>query len=120
MLRDLIEALWPIIVVLLTALSTIGSAALVQLMQKMGLDKEALNREALQSALMNAAYLAIARLGVVRPGASIIVPEEAVDYVLRSTPDAVKKFGLTPTQIADMIIPKIAAASLQGETAPRA
>jgi hypothetical protein len=120
-MKELVEALLPIITILVGAFTTIGSAALVQYMSKLGLDKEALNRDALQSALYNAAMIAVMKgVGLRTDGLPIIVPQEAVNYVLKSTPDAVKKFGLTENQIADMIVPKIVAAVTQGDTAPRA
>ena len=114
-LRDLVPILMPVIIVIVTGLATLASAALVKLMRKLGLDEEALNREALQSALTNAAMLAIARGVKLQPGVMPTVPAVAIEYVLRSTPDAVAKFGLTPERIADMIVPKIVAAEKQGD-----
>lgn len=117
MMKDMIEILMPIIALLITALSGVATAALTQWFQKLGMDKEALDRVALQSALTNAAYLALARGFGVKTGVLTTVPDEVINYVLKSTPDAVRRFGLTATDIADMIIPKIVAAQ-QGDTSP--
>jgi hypothetical protein len=64
-----------------------------------GISVEGKHREALQSALANGARL------LLQPGGTI---EEAIDYVLRSVPDALKRFGKTsPDDIRTLLEPHI-------------
>jgi len=78
-----------------------------------GLEGEARMREALHSALTTAAGAAISDLSVMatRKLSRIEVGSEnvaqAVSYVLRATPDAVRFFGLTDDRIAEMVRSKI-------------
>lgn len=68
-------------------------------------------RDALQTALTNAAGLAIAKLDNVVAGKTITVGNPAVaaavELVLKSVPDAIAYFGLTPQAIAEKIVAKI-------------
>jgi hypothetical protein len=76
-----------------------------------GMEIEARHREALQSALTNAARLALdrgaAHAGEMRIPIGNAVLETGVDYVLKSVPDAVKHFGLSPERVAELIRPKL-------------
>ncbi|CZT33010.1 hypothetical protein [Rhizobium sp. 9140] len=66
----------------------LGLLAMTSLMAKrwFGINIEAKHRDALQSALANGARL------LLQPGGTL---DDAVDYVLRSVPDALKRFGKT-------------------------
>ncbi len=78
-----------------------------------GLEGEARMREALHSALMTAAGSAIASLSdaAARKLSRIEIESEmvaqAVTYVLKATPDAVRFFGLTDERLAEMARSKI-------------
>ncbi len=78
---------------------------------KLGIDIEARHREALQAALTNAAGLAIARAG--DAAAAIKLPaqadqiEDALDYVKKAAPDAMKHFGIGPADIREKLRAKI-------------
>lgn len=88
----------------------VGWLALV-LNRKWGLDIEANHREALQTALTNAAGLAIKRLGTSVNSLTLDVSNpairEAVNYVMGSAKDALKRFGLGPEDVAQKIIAKL-------------
>lgn len=79
--------------------------------QLTGLNIEARHREALQSALENGARLVIERIGRSAAGKSVPVGnailEDGVEYVLRSVPDAVRFFGLTPQRLGELLRPKL-------------
>lgn len=76
-----------------------------------GLNIEARHREALQSALENGARLVLDR--VARSAGGKVVPlgntvlGDGVEYVLRSVPDAVQHFGLSPERVGELIRPKL-------------
>lgn len=76
-----------------------------------GLNIEARHREALQSALENGARLAFDHLTRDSEGKRLPVGnagvEAGVNYVLRSVPDAVRFFGLTPQRVSDLMRPKL-------------
>lgn len=79
----------------------LGLLATISLMAKrwFGVTVEAKHRDALQSALANGARL------LLQPGGSI---DDGVDYVLRSVPDALKRFGKTsPDDIRELLEPHI-------------
>ena len=80
-------------------------------LKKLGLDMEAKNREALQTSLSNAAGLLIQKAGVEAGAFSLDVKNEqmaaAIRYVQKSAPDAVAKWGLDPSEIAEKIRAKI-------------
>lgn len=79
--------------------------------QKTGLQIEAFRSETLQTALTNGAGKIIVSVGDklkdIRFDVRSPVIKEAVDYVLRSAPDAVKYFGLSPDQIAEKLLAKL-------------
>lgn len=76
-----------------------------------GLNIEARHREALQSALENGARLVFDRVTRGADGKAIpvgnAVLETGVEYVLRSVPDAVRYFGLTPQRVGELLRPKL-------------
>lgn len=79
--------------------------------QLTGLNIEARHREALQSALENGARLVLDRLTRSASGRTVPVGnailEDGVEYVLRSVPDAVRFFGLTPQRLGELLRPKL-------------
>jgi ABC-type transport system involved in cytochrome bd biosynthesis fused ATPase/permease subunit len=68
-------------------------------------------RDSLQTALTNAGALALNKLGNDLDGKVITTThpaiDEALNYVLKGAPDAVKRFGLTPDRLRQMIVAKI-------------
>lgn len=119
-MQTVLDYILPILAVLATVFIPIAGAAVVKLFQKFGIEIAAKDREALQSALANAVALALAGkkdtlrsdasqaqgfLGLGNPLMSI-----ALSYVLRSVPDAVKRFGLNEAAIIDLLKPHFARA----------
>lgn len=100
---------------ILPIVSTLLGGALLWLSKllkdKFGLQIEAAQRDALQTALTNAAGLILSKVGGkldetnVGPNSPIV--RSAVDYVLRSAPEALDYFGLSPTDIAEKIQAKM-------------
>lgn len=82
---------------------------------KTGIEIEARHREAFQTALTNSAGLVLnniaGRVKDVSFDTKNPYVREAVEYVLRSVPDAVEKFGVTPEQIATKIVAKLGMAT---------
>ena len=78
---------------------------------KLGIDIEARHREALQAALTNAAGLAIAKAGdltlAIRLPQGHDLVEDGLDYVRKAAPDAMKHFGLSPTEVREKLRAKI-------------
>lgn len=76
-----------------------------------GIKVEANHREALQSALENAARIVLGGLTDKASGRTVTsghpVFDDALKYVIRSVPDAVDYFKLSPDRIKDMILPKL-------------
>jgi hypothetical protein len=76
-----------------------------------GLKIEDSQREALQTALTNAAGLVVNQLGnkldgkVITSGHQAI--DQAVNYVLKSAPQAVERFALSPAELREKIIAKV-------------
>jgi len=79
--------------------------------RKFNLDIEARHREALQTALTNGAGVALNSLGNTLQGKTVDVKSPAVaagvNYVLKSAPAAMAKFGLTPEAVAEKITAKL-------------
>lgn len=79
--------------------------------RRTGLDIEAKHREALQSALTNAAGLVIAKTGDAlegfKPSTGNVRMDEGIVYVLKSVPDAIAYFGLTPDKLRDLLEAKL-------------
>lgn len=102
--------------------AAIVSAALAwiaqQITRRTGIQVEAAHREALQSALMNGARLVVGRLTPEELRLDVKTPmmKEGIEFVLRSVPDAVKYFGLTPEDVERHLKPKLVAAT--AEVAP--
>jgi hypothetical protein len=84
--------------------------------QKTGIDIETAHREALQQALTNAIGLVINKFGteigdkVINVGSPVL--RDAISYVNRAVPDAVKHFGLTPEQLAEKLAAKLGLAAV--------
>lgn len=80
------------------------------LRQRLNLDIEARHREALQTALTNAVGLAIVKVDTMAGGAKLdlrnAVLAEAVSYVLKGAPDALRYFGVTPERVREMVLAK--------------
>lgn len=78
--------------------------------QRFNLDIEARHRDALQTALTNAAGLALGQLdgaaGRIRLEIGNAAVAEAVTYVMKGAPDALKYFGLGPDRLHEMIVAK--------------
>lgn len=107
----------------LMVLGTIVTAALTWVAKKFndstGMNIEAKHREALQSALLNGARAAIDRfrpdeLSVDVRNAAL---KEGIEFVLRSVPDAVDYFNLSPADIERHLQPKIAVAKVENKIA---
>ena len=97
--------------VIVAIVAAIAGWVLMTVRKKLGLDIEAKHREALQSALMNGANYGLRYIDGKVGGATIDVRNEmlaeAVRFVERSVPDAVKFFGLTPDKLRDHLAAKI-------------
>lgn len=114
-MQSVLDNILPILAALVSILIPFAVAALVKVFQKFGIDIEAKHREALQSALENAVATALSGkkdtpqaqgfLGLGNPLMSI-----ALSYVLRSVPDAIKKFGLDEAGIIELLKPHFAKA----------
>lgn len=83
--------------------------------RKTGIEIEARHREALQSALTNGAGLVLSKITVPLSNLSMDVKSPlvkiGVEYVLNAAPDAVKKFGLSPDELAEKLVAKLGLAS---------
>lgn len=102
----------PYLLVIVSVMATAIVGWLAELLRrKFSLDIEASHREALQTALTNGAGLLLGKLGGALAGRKLdlksIVLAEAVNYVLRSVPDAVRHFGVTPEAIAEKLEAKL-------------
>ena len=79
--------------------------------RKFNLSIEAEHREVLQQALTNGAGLVLNQLGNSLEGKTVDLHSaavaKAVDYVARSAPDAMKKFGLAPEDLREKIVAKV-------------
>jgi len=102
--------------VLVTIVTAAVSWAAVQYNKWTGQQIEAKDREALQSALLNGIRLGLQAVLRQHPSADparLTVEQQAIattvaaGYVQRSVPDAVKRFGLSPTRIRDLAEPKL-------------
>lgn len=93
------------------ALAALATWVLATIKSKFGIDIEARHREALQSALTNAAGLVIFQVEKVAGSLKIDVGDErianGVELVLKSVPDAVAYFGVTPATLREMLTAKI-------------
>lgn len=81
------------------------------LRQKFNLDIDASHRDTLQTAFKNGAGLVINSIGNDLQGKTVDVGStavaDAVNMVIRSAPDALDHFGITPDSIAQKIVSKI-------------
>lgn len=80
---------------------------------KFNIEIEARHRDALQAALTNAAGLVINRAGGMAGALSLPTRNplivEGVDYVVKSAPDALKHFGITPEATGAVLTEKLEA-----------
>jgi hypothetical protein len=94
------------------------------LRQKWNIQIEDSRRDALQTALANAAGLVIAKLDNAVQGKTITISSpavaDAVNLVLKSAPDAIAHFGLTPEVLAQKIVAKIPVVANTTPAAPGA
>ncbi len=98
-----------------TVLSGVASAmitwAAAVFARKTGVFIEARDRESLHSAIVSGINLAVAKTGQVAviPKVQVNNPftRIALEYVLRSVPDAVKRFNLSQARIEQMILAKL-------------
>ncbi len=109
-LDPFIAEVMPYVVMLASAIVAFALAWITRKVhQWTGINIEAKHREAFQSALTNGARAAIAR--ITPDGISVDVrhpvAKHGVDFVLRSVPDAVRYFGLTPDDIERHLRPKL-------------
>lgn len=85
--------------------------AAAELRRRTGVSVETSHREAFQTALTNATSLLLAHLGQRAQGVTFDARhpavKEAILYVNKASPDALKYFGLGPDQIAEKIAAKI-------------
>jgi len=113
------ELLAPWLEMLVGAIAVLIAALLswitAMIKQKTGIDIEARHREALQTALTNGAGLILAKVKDSVAGKEIDVRSEivrdAISYVNQAAPDAVKKFGLTPQDLAEKLMAKLGLAA---------
>jgi hypothetical protein len=108
----ILDPIRPFLFELIAILATAAAGWLIKRIRDWtGIEIEARHREALQSALENAARLALHRATERAGGMSIpignAVVESGVEYVLKSVPDAVRHFGLTPERVGELIRPKL-------------
>lgn len=108
------EIVRPFLVELASALivAIVGWLA-VTVKAKLNIDLDAKHREALQAALTNAAGLVINRAGgmagaLALPSRNPLIVE-GVDYVVKSAPDALKHFGITPEAVGSVLTEKLEA-----------
>lgn len=126
LLAQIITALNPVILALLSTVATIAVGWLSLLLKtKLGKDIEARDREALIVALTNAAALVLNALG--GTGAKLpatgLTPASpgvkgAVDYVRAAVPDALKRFGLDAKPDSEIAVKIVAAATKMLMAAP--
>lgn len=111
----------PWLQLLFAAASTIVPVAALwaaaELRRRTGITVEASHREAFQTALTNATGLLLANLGQRAQGVSFDARhpaiKEAILYVNKASPDALKYFGLGPDQIAEKLAAKLGVMTAQ-------
>ncbi len=111
-IQGLYEVLQPYLLALVSVLATAIVGWLAELLRrKFSLDIDAAHRDALQTALTNAAGLLIGKAGSSLRGRTLdlksVALAEAVNYVLRAVPDAIRYFGITPEAVAEKLQAKL-------------
>ena len=108
------EAVRPFLIEAATALITAAVLWLsATIRSKLNIDIEARHREALQAALTNAAGLVINRAG--GAAAALALPSrdgllgDGVEYIVKSAPEALKHFGITPETVGAVMKEKLEA-----------
>lgn len=100
------------VLVLVSAVIGLAVSYAVALLRRWtGINIEAKHRDALQSALLNGARKAITKItpSGVKIDVKNAVIADGVDYVLKSVPDALEYFDLTPERVREMIEAKLPA-----------
>ena len=89
-------------------LAGLAGAVLVKTFNKLGLQVDEKNRDAFQTSITNAATLAVSKMG--GPAATNTISQaaltEAVEFVEKSVPDAIKHFNITAKDIESRIKPQ--------------
>ncbi len=106
-LRPLLDAVWPLIVVVVTAIVGVLSR---KALSWLNLSEDRMVREYLEVALVNGLELARQRLGSVPLGTTTKhqLVAEASNYVVGQVPDALKRFGLDEAALRRLIEARIA------------
>lgn len=102
-LGPLIEALLALAAAAITAFAGFGVR---YLQRKLGIALDEDSRRALMNALNRGVDFALNRAGGLLPreiDARNALVAEAANYVIRSTPDALARFGITPERLREMI-----------------
>lgn len=101
-LRPLLDAVWPLIVAVVTAI--IGIVAR-KVLSWLNLSEDRMVREYLEVAIVNGLELARQRLGTVTPGVTTKsqVVAEASNYVVARVPDALKRFDITEASLKRLV-----------------
>lgn len=101
-LRPLLDAVWPLIVAVVTAI--VGILAR-KLLSWLNLSEDRMVREYLEVAIVNGLELARQRLGTVTPGVTTKsqVVAEASNYVVARVPDALKRFDITEATLKRLV-----------------
>jgi hypothetical protein len=118
---SLLEYLVPVIGVLITALVA-WAATLFQRLT--GVNIDAKHRAALQSALETGVNYGLAKAGDKAKNLTVDVRSaivaDAITWVEKSVPDAVKHFGITPETVAEMAAAKLQVADPNAPSIPAA
>lgn len=106
-LRPLLDAVWPLIVTIVTAIVGILTRKALSWLH---LSEDRMVREYLEVALVNGLELARQRLGSVPLGTTTKhqLVAEASNYVVGQVPDALKRFGIDETGLRRLIEARIA------------
>lgn len=101
-LRPLLDAVWPLIVAVVTAI--VGILARKAL-SWLNLSEDRMVREYLETAIVNGLELARQKLGTVTPGVTTKsqVVAEAADYVIGRVPDALKRFDINEVSLKRLV-----------------
>lgn len=107
-LRPLLDAVWPLIVVVVTAIVSILAR---KVLSWLNLSEDKMVREYLEVALGNGLELARQRIGAspLTLTTKHQVIAEASDYVIARVPDALKRFDITEPALKRLVEARIAA-----------
>lgn len=101
-LRPLLDAVWPLIVAVVTAI--VGILAR-KVLSWLNLSEDRMVREYLEVAIVNGLELARQKIGTVTPGVTTRsqVVAEASNYVIARVPDALKRFDITDATLKRLV-----------------